>query len=166
MLEPTSRPMMRCRNHAPSCRLRSRSLGPIRMTLRPARLAAVLSLLAILRFGSAAAADSPNIVLIYADDLGYGDVGCYRATRVRTPNIDRLAREGLRFTDAHAPSSTSDLWPQLFSDVNCIALWISSEKILTRLYSVLHWFHKRLEVHVKNPRENRCFQTIIVCSFV
>jgi len=39
------------------------------MTLRPARLAAVLSLLAILRFGSAAAADSPNIVLIYADDL-------------------------------------------------------------------------------------------------
>ncbi len=56
-------------------------------------------------------------------------------------------------------------WPQLFSDVNCIALWISSEKILTRLYLVLHWFHKRLEVHVKNPRENRCFQTIIVCSF-
>ncbi len=40
------------------------------------------------------------------DDLGYGDVGCYGATRVRTPNIDRLARQGLRFTDAHAPSST------------------------------------------------------------
>ena len=56
--------------------------------------------------GPAAAADAPNIVLIYADDLGYGDVGCYGATRVRTPNIDRLAREGLRFTDAHAPSST------------------------------------------------------------
>ena len=45
-------------------------------------------------------------MLNYADDLGYGDVGCYGATRVRTPNIDRLAREGLRFTDAHAPSST------------------------------------------------------------
>ena len=58
-----------------------------------------------------------------------------------------------------------DLWPQLFSNVNCIALWISSENILTRLYSVLHWFHKRLEVNVKNPRENRCFQTIIVFSF-
>src|SRR5208337_3418355 len=57
------------------------------------------------------------------------------------------------------------LWPQLFSDVDCIALWISSEKILTRLYSVLHWFHKRLEANVKNPRENRCFQTIIVFSF-
>src|SRR5208337_105564 len=54
---------------------------------------------------------------------------------------------------------------QLFSDVNCIALWISSEKILTRLYSVLHWFHKRLEANVKKPRENRCFQTVIVFSF-
>ena len=58
-----------------------------------------------------------------------------------------------------------DLWPQLFSDVSCIALWISSEKILTRLYSVLHWFHKRLEANVKKPRENRCFQIVIVFSF-
>lgn len=48
----------------------------------------------------------PNIVLIYADDVGYGDVGCYGATRVQTPHIDRLAREGLRFTDAHAPAAT------------------------------------------------------------
>jgi arylsulfatase A-like enzyme len=47
----------------------------------------------------------PNVVFIYVDDLGYGDVGCYGATHVRTPNIDRLAREGLRFTDAHAPSA-------------------------------------------------------------
>ncbi len=63
------------------------------------------------------------------------------------------------------PPERSDLWPHLFSDVNCIALWINSEKILTRLYSILHWFHKRLEVNVKNPWENRCFQTVIVCSF-
>ena len=71
-----------------------------------------------------------------------------------------------RLVDILKGDLRTDLWPQLFSDVNCIALWISSEKILTRLYSVLHWFHKRLEVHVKNPRENRCFQIIIVCSFV
>src|SRR5208283_580729 len=63
------------------------------------------------------------------------------------------------------PPPSTELWPQLFSDVNCIALWISSEKILTRFYSVLHWFHKRLEVNVKNPRENRCCQTVIVFSF-
>jgi len=40
-----------------------------------------------------------------ADDIGYGDFGCYGATRVKTPNIDRLSAEGLRFTDAHAPSA-------------------------------------------------------------
>lgn len=47
----------------------------------------------------------PNIVLIYTDDIGYGDVGCYGATKVRTPHIDRLAREGRRFTDAHSTSA-------------------------------------------------------------
>lgn len=52
------------------------------------------------------AADRPNIVLIYADDLGYGDVSCYGAAKTKTPNVDRLAKEGLRFTDAHSPSAT------------------------------------------------------------
>lgn len=54
---------------------------------------------------SSPAAELPNIVLIYADDLGYGDVGCYGATAVKTPNIDRLAREGLRFTDGHSAAA-------------------------------------------------------------
>jgi arylsulfatase A-like enzyme len=48
----------------------------------------------------------PNIVLIYADDLGYGDVSAYGMHRAETPNVDRLAAQGLRFTDAHAPSAT------------------------------------------------------------
>lgn len=52
-----------------------------------------------------AAAVRPNIVLILADDIGYGDLGCYGATKVRTPNLDRLAREGTRFTDAHSTAS-------------------------------------------------------------
>src|SRR5437588_13117287 len=47
----------------------------------------------------------PNIVLILADDIGYGDLGCYGATKARTPNVDRLAKEGVRFTDAHASAS-------------------------------------------------------------
>ena len=48
----------------------------------------------------------PNVVVIYADDLGYGDVSCYGATRIKTPNIDKLASQGLRFTNAHSPSAT------------------------------------------------------------
>lgn len=55
---------------------------------------------------AAAAAERPNIVFILADDIGYGDLGCYGAVRVRTPNLDRLAREGVRFTDAHTTAST------------------------------------------------------------
>ncbi|TAN36775.1 MAG: twin-arginine translocation signal domain-containing protein [Verrucomicrobia bacterium] len=47
----------------------------------------------------------PNVVLILADDLGYGDVGCYGATKIKTPNMDRLAREGRRFTNAYTPGS-------------------------------------------------------------
>ncbi len=59
--------------------------------------------------GSAAsapvAAIKPNIVVILSDDVGWGDLGCYGATRIKTPNLDALAREGLRFTDAHASAA-------------------------------------------------------------
>src|SRR5919205_3247865 len=46
----------------------------------------------------------PNIILVVADDLGRGDLGAYGQRFIRTPNLDRMAREGLRFTDAYAPS--------------------------------------------------------------
>ncbi len=46
-------------------------------------------------------AEKPNVLLIYVDDLGYGDPGCYGGTDIKTPNMDRLAAEGVRFTDAH-----------------------------------------------------------------
>ncbi len=67
----------------------------------------VLFALIVLSFVSAspAAAEKPNIVLILADDLGYGDLGCYGATKIKTPNFDRIAKEGMRFTDAHSPSA-------------------------------------------------------------
>lgn len=48
----------------------------------------------------------PNVILIITDDLGWGDLGCYGATRIKTPNVDRLADNGRRFTQAYAPSST------------------------------------------------------------
>ncbi len=49
-----------------------------------------------------AAADKPNIVLIYCDDLGYGDLGCYGAKGYETPNLDQMAKEGVRCTDYHS----------------------------------------------------------------
>lgn len=48
----------------------------------------------------------PNVIVIYADDLGYGDLGSYGATKVKTPNLDRLASSGVRFTNAHSSSAT------------------------------------------------------------
>ncbi len=51
--------------------------------------------------------DKPNIVLIYADDIGYGDLSCYGATHVQTPNTDALANDGIRFLNAHSAAATS-----------------------------------------------------------
>lgn len=70
--------------------------------------AAVACLILAWASGRVDAADRPsrpNIVFILADDLGYGDLGCYGQERIRTPNIDRLAREGLRFTQCYAGST-------------------------------------------------------------
>lgn len=50
---------------------------------------------------------APNVVFIYADDLGYGDLECYGAKNVQTPNVNRLAAEGIRFNNAHATAATS-----------------------------------------------------------
>ncbi len=80
----------------------------IRTFLRPMALLAALVLPACAALDpqsqlvSKSPAAAPNIVFILADDLGYGDVGCYGQKEIKTPNIDKLAAEGLRFTDAYA----------------------------------------------------------------
>ena len=53
----------------------------------------------------AAAAQKPNIVFILADDLGYGDLGCYGQQRIRKPHFDQMAAEGIRFTQCYAGST-------------------------------------------------------------
>ena len=47
----------------------------------------------------------PNIILIVADDLGYGDLGCYGQAKIKTPNLDKLAADGMRFTSFYAGST-------------------------------------------------------------
>lgn len=64
---------------------------------------AVLLLAPLTPLHAAEPIQKPNIVFILADDLGYGDAGCYGATKVKTPAIDRLAQQGRLFTDAHSP---------------------------------------------------------------
>jgi len=49
----------------------------------------------------------PNVVIIYADDIGFGDLSCYGYSTIKTPNVDKLASEGIRFTNAHCSSATS-----------------------------------------------------------
>lgn len=56
--------------------------------------------------GGKPTAAPPNIVIIYVDDLGYGDLGCYGAKGVETPNIDKLAQGGVQFTDGHCTAAT------------------------------------------------------------
>lgn len=71
----------------------------------PSFLVCLAALCATGLYGNAAPA-KPNIIVIMADDLGYGDVSCYGATAVQTPAIDRLAREGVRFTSGYSSAST------------------------------------------------------------
>jgi len=73
----------------------------------------LLSTLACIVTSTSLAASKPNIIFILADDLGQGDLGCYGQQKIKTPNLDRMAAEGVRFTQAYsgttvcAPSRTS-----------------------------------------------------------
>ena len=73
-------------------------------------LAAAMGAMAAQWFGNRAhgaeAARQPNVVIIYGDDVGYGDLSVYGAEKIPTPNLDRMAAEGLRFTDAHCAAAT------------------------------------------------------------
>lgn len=74
----------------------------------------ILGSILVAAYGAAMAQQTkPNVIIINADDLGYGDISCNGAHRVSTPNVDRIAREGIRFTNMHCTSATST--PSRFS---------------------------------------------------
>lgn len=51
--------------------------------------------------------NTPNVIFIYADDIGYGDLSCNGAKTIHTPNVERLAKMGIRFTNVHSAAATS-----------------------------------------------------------
>lgn len=67
----------------------------------------IFSVCSLLPLVAMAQSQKPNIILLVADDLGYGDLSCYGASRVQTPEIDRIAAGGVQFTNMHACASTS-----------------------------------------------------------
>jgi arylsulfatase A len=75
--------------------------------MRPSNLRAisVLSMAMLAASQHARGAEAPNVVLIYCDDLGYADLGCFGSKICRTPNLDRMAAEGVRFTDFYVSSA-------------------------------------------------------------
>jgi arylsulfatase A-like enzyme len=68
---------------------------------------AFLPLIAFAGNKAASKQAKPNIVIIYADDIGYGDLSCFGYSKVQTPNVDKMASEGVRFTNSHCGAATS-----------------------------------------------------------
>ncbi len=82
--------------------LKSRFLEILTSNIYRLILLLILGLINVTSF----AKETPNIVIIYMDDLGYGDVGAYGATEIKTPNMDKLAQGGVMFTNGYASSAT------------------------------------------------------------
>jgi arylsulfatase A-like enzyme len=80
-------------------------------------LSFVFAILGLNSFGQ----QKPNVILIYADDLGYGDLSCYGATKLKTPHLDALAARGIRFTNGHSTSATCT--PSRFAMMTGVYPW-------------------------------------------
>src|SRR5438046_3918812 len=79
-------------------------MWPLQVIVKPTTCVLFLTvwLLGLAAAAAPAAEPRPNVVFVLVDDMGYADVGCYGAKDIRTPNVDRLAREGVRMTDFYA----------------------------------------------------------------
>ena len=93
-----------------------------------ALVAGALSCLGGTLSAAPATPERPNVIVLIADDLGYGDLSCYGAKALRTPNMDRLAAQGLRFTRGYAASATSS--PSRYALLTGVYPWRNNVRIL------------------------------------
>lgn len=98
----------------------------------------LIGLLALLVFNVTAACvqAKPNFIVIFVDDLGYGDIGCFGASKIKTPHIDRMAREGLRFTNFYAQTVCGPSRAALMT--GCYPLRVAVEKNRVEVHPHLH----------------------------
>jgi hypothetical protein len=112
--------------------------------------ATLILLSSILPAVAAVAAAKPNLIVIFTDDLGYGDLGCYGSPAIRTPHLDRMAAEGLRFTDFYSAAevctpSRAASWAIRFPNRSGIATRAANNmafRLNVSLISFLGWFTK------------------------
>ncbi len=97
------------------------------MIVNKKALSVTLSLLAV--HPIVQAKDKPNVIFILADDIGYADFSCYGAKLIKTPNLDKLARNGVKFTNAYSPASTST--PSRYALLTGEYAWRADARILT-----------------------------------
>ena len=101
------------------------NLNSIQIKAVPLVLAVLLSVSSLT---SQASSNQPNVVIIYGDDVGYGDVGAYGSKQIPTPHIDALAARGLHFTDGHCSAATCS--PSRFSMLTGIHGFRANVRIL------------------------------------
>ncbi len=103
------------------------------------RLGAVL--LTLLVFAATSAAEvagdeRPNFVIIFADDMGYGDIGCFGSTEIRTPHLDRMAKEGMRFTSFYAQPICGPSRAALMT--GCYPMRVAEQENIKNEHPILH----------------------------
>lgn len=81
---------------------------------------------------SSNAQKKPNVICILADDIGYQDLSCYGARKISTPNLDNLAANGVRFTNAYSPASTSSpsRYAMLTGEYAWRKMWVYCQQML------------------------------------
>ena len=94
------------------------------------------SILCLLQLGSLSAADKPNFIVIFTDDQGYQDVGCFGSPDIRTPRLDSMASEGMKFTSFYAQPICGPSRAALMT--GCYPLRVAERGSIKEVHPILH----------------------------